>query len=136
MKHKEPHLGFELRLPVPLFTVITIMLSKPPYTKECKLSYIETGDKILSFLFSSCIIKSYWQYGVPRLSLTICPYHPSLLASLPGSILCLHRAGVSPFWSANAGTSMCRSPKENPLMFVFASPAMPIMSCSSYLNGL
>ena len=72
-----------------------------------------------------------------NLSVVVCPYHSLSLAGLLSYFPCPYRVGVNLCWSANIGTSICRSPKENTAHeFILASPTVHRMSCSSYLSGL
>ena len=68
------------------------------------------------------------------LSLSIHCYHPSLVASLLGCILCLHKADGSFCWSANTRMSTCRSSEENvtyDFVLTFSKTAMSylLLSC-------
>ena len=78
------------------------------------------------------LIKSCWQQGVLRLSLAIHSYHPSLLAGPQGCILLEPSKSLQVI---NTGISICRNLYENiTCEYVLASPAVPRMFCSSYLN--
>ena len=52
------------------------------------------------------VIKSRWQYRIHWFSLTIYPYHSTLLAGLLECILCSYRADISLYCSVNTETSM------------------------------
>ena len=54
----------------------------------------KTKQKIFSFI----IMKEYWQYRLPWLSLVIHPYQLLLFVSYPNSIQCLHRADECKFF--------------------------------------
>ena len=83
--------------------------------------------KFVSFSSSSCAGSS--KFPDP---LDILPCYPSLLAGLLECILRPHKADVSPCWSTNIDTSMCRSPLGNvTYVFILASPAVSRKSCSS-----
>ena len=66
----------------------------------------------------------------------------SLLPSVPiihrssfktSSSICTELMHISLYWSANTGTSMCRSPSGNITNeFILTYPAVSHMSCSSY----
>ena len=60
------------------------------------------------------------------------------MVGLLGSILCPHKVDVSFCWSTNIATSICMSHHKRNVAdeFILAFPAVPHMSCSSYLDGL
>ena len=86
------------------------------------------------------IIKSCWQYWVLwlpfSLSLSIPIIHLFGQNLLAASCVYAELMYVNLCRSANTSTSVRRSPLENiAYEFVLASPAVPHMSCLSYLNG-
>ena len=100
------------------------------------MKYIKVEEEIyiIIIIIIIIIIKSRWHHGVLGLTLTIRPYHPSLLAVLYGCILCQHGTDVRFCRSTITGTS---SPWGNiAYEFVPASPAVSCISCSSNFNGL
>ena len=71
------------------------------------------------------------------LSLIVYPNPPLHMSVFLGCILCLHKADGSTYWLANTGVSMHGSPQGNVAYgFFLASPAVPCISCASYLSGL
>ena len=71
-------------------------------TSQLGLTHLEKGSNIKKKKkkkkkSTQIIIKTCWQHRFPWLSLSICPYHPSLSAGLPNYILCLHRADMNKF---------------------------------------
>ena len=94
-----------------------------------------SSDADYIYIYRYIIIKSFWWHGAARPSLAILPYHPSLFRGFLDAIQCLQRVDVSSYWSANASVFICRSSQENVAYeFVLTSPAVPNMSCSSYLE--
>ena len=86
---------------------------------------------IFNIVFYAC-----HQHGFPRLFLAIRPYQSSLMASLLDSIYCLNWADEIFLLVGQHCVSRWRSPLENvAIEFVPPSPAMPNMSCSSYLDN-
>ena len=83
------------------------------------------------------IIMSCCRCGFPWLFLAIRPNHPSFPAGLLDYNLCPYRAVVDRFLLVvNTCMSVWRgSLKDIAYVFVFTSPAMSHISCSSYLNG-
>ena len=64
------------------------------------------------------------------------PNYPSLMVGFLDGTQCLHKAYVSHCWTAKTDISMSRNPWNIACEFAFISSAVPIMSYSSYLNGL
>ena len=88
------------------------------------------GSGIFVFIITIIKIKSLWPHGVPWLSLAIRPYHSALPAFFLGYIICPHRAEV--FAGRPSLVYPCVA-VYNRMSFILASPAVPCVSCSSYL---
>ena len=72
------------------------------------------------------------------LSLFIQSYRPSpFISSLAASCVHTEQMNVNFCSLTNTGVSMCSNPSENiAYEFILTSPTFPIMSSSSYSNGL
>ena len=74
---------------------------------------------------NSIIIKSHWQHGFSWPCLSICLYHPSLLAGPPNYILCLHRADVNKFLLVSQHWYICiRVHRRTMFKFILVSWAV------------
>ena len=81
------------------------------------------------------IIKACLQHGFSWFHVAICPYWPSLLViSLDITNVSTELMNISFYWIANTGMFVYWNPLENvSFEFVFISPTVPNMSCSSWI---
>ena len=121
-------------------TCLRILSTKCVYKSYIYLIYMYKQDLALNNLLW-LIGQEIKPNGILWHSLTICPYHPSLLAGPMSGIQCPHRDDVSKYLQVSQHWCICVCvcggdyPKTL-LEFIPGFLTLPSMSCLSYSDGL